>query len=170
VTEYDYQEALLTLSIDNILDFRTFDKATDKGWKDCAGLVFHHTRAIAEAPEKLKKNISSSAGFEFYAKADGKDSISPKNLQEYWKQVIMQVTSMSLEKANAIVLRYPSPSLLIQAYRNCVSPSEAELLLANIEIRRVDTIIGGTRRLGDELSRKIYFAFTRDDPLDLLAK
>jgi len=170
VSDYQFQEALLSLSIESVMDYRTFDKDTSKGWKDLAGMVFHHTRAVAEAPEKLKKNISNSAGFEFYAKADVKDSISPKNLLEYWKQVLMQVTTMSLERANAIVLRYPSPSLLIEAYRNCSSRSEAELLLANIEIRRVDTIVGGTRRLGDEISRKIYCAFTTSDPLSLLNK
>eukprot|EP00088_Acartia_fossae_P000937 TRINITY_DN10349_c0_g1_i4.p1 TRINITY_DN10349_c0_g1~~TRINITY_DN10349_c0_g1_i4.p1 ORF type:complete len:495 (-),score=84.80 TRINITY_DN10349_c0_g1_i4:248-1732(-) len=170
VSEYQFQEALLTLSIEGTMDYLTFDKATDKGWKECAGLVFHHTRAIAEAPDKLKKNISSSAGFDFYAKADVKDSISPKNLVEYWKQVLMQVTTMSLEKANAISQRYSSPTQLIQAYRNCYSEREAELLLANIEIRRVDTIVGGTRRLGDEISKKIYYALTSEDPVSLLTK
>ena len=54
--------------------------------------------------------------------------------------------------------------------RSCSSEREAELLLANIEIRRVDTIVGGTRRLGDEISKKIYYALTSDDPVSLLTK
>jgi len=171
VSQYDFEMALLSLSMDDVMDYLTFDKSNDKtkGWKECAGLVFHHTRAIAEAPEKLKKNISNSAGFDFYA-ADIKDSISAKNLYEYWKQMLMQVTSMSLEKAASIAQKYPSPSSLIQAYRSCSSEREAAQLLANIEIRRVDTIVGGTRRLGDEISRKIYCALTSEDPLSFLAK
>jgi hypothetical protein len=30
-------------------------------WKECAASVFHTTRAVAEAPEKLKKNLAGSA-------------------------------------------------------------------------------------------------------------
>jgi hypothetical protein len=33
-----------------------------RSWKECAATVFHTTRAVAEAPEKLKKNLSGSAG------------------------------------------------------------------------------------------------------------
>jgi hypothetical protein len=32
-----------------------------RSWKECAASVFHTTRAVAEAPEKLKKNLSGSA-------------------------------------------------------------------------------------------------------------
>jgi len=170
VTEYQMQESLLTLSINRVMDHLTFDKASDKGWKDCASSVFHQTRAVAEAPEKIKKSISSSASFEFYAKADGKDCISPKNLTEYWKQVLMQVSVISLEKATAIARLYPSPSHLSQAYRGCSSVKAAEKLLADIEIRRVDTIVGGTRRIGDEISRKVYLAFTLRDQNSFLAQ
>ena len=36
-----------------------------RGWKECACNVFHQTRAVAEAPEKLKKSVSSSASTYF---------------------------------------------------------------------------------------------------------
>ncbi|XP_023335234.1 crossover junction endonuclease EME1 isoform X2 [Eurytemora carolleeae] len=145
------------------------ENVNPRGWKECACNVFHQTRAVAEAPEKLKKSVSSSASFEFYAKAEGKDCISPKNLVEYWKQVLMQVTIISLEKASAITRVYPSPSSLIQAYRTCDSRKEAECLLANIEIRRLDTLVGGIRRIGDEISRKVYLALMSDDETSLLS-
>ena len=37
------------------------------------------------------------SGFEFFAKGDSKDCISPKNLLEYWKQVLMQVSAVFME-------------------------------------------------------------------------
>ena len=61
------------------------------GSKDLAGAVFHHTRAVAEAPLKLKKGLTGSGGFSFWARADSKDCVDNKNLKEYWKQILMQV-------------------------------------------------------------------------------
>jgi len=77
---------------------------------------------------------------------------------------------ISLEKATAIARLYPSPSHLSQAYRGCSSVKAAEKLLADIEIRRVDTIVGGTRRIGDEIGRKVYLAFTLRDQNSFLAQ
>ena len=91
VTKYEAEEALVSLSLDSLADHLTFDKARDKGWREMAGTVFHQTRAVAEAPLKLKKGLSGSAGFNFWASADGKNCVDSKNLTEYWKQILMQV-------------------------------------------------------------------------------
>ena len=37
------------------------------------------------------QGLSDSGGFNFWAKADSKDSVNPKALPEYWKAVLMQV-------------------------------------------------------------------------------
>ena len=171
VSQYKIEEALVSLSLDRVADHLTFDKATDKGWKDCGGSVFHQTRAVAEAPLKLKKGLSGSAGFSFWAKADGKDSVAPKNLPEYWKQVLMQVSSgVGLEKASAIASKYPSPAELVRAYSRCGSTKECEDLLASLEVRRTDNILGGTRKVGPDISRRIYLVLTENNPNAFLSK
>lgn len=171
VDRYKIEEALLTVSIDRHADYLTYDKSSNTGWRDLAGTVFHHTRAVAEAPGKLKKNISDAAGFSFWAKADSKDCVAPKNLPEYWKQVMMQVSSgAGLEKAAAISRLYPSPSDLLEAYRGCGSVKEGEGLLAGLEVRRSDNVLGGTRKIGPDISRRIYIALTSQDPDCYLSK
>ena len=171
VDHYKMEEALVSLSIDRIADHLTFDKTTDKGWKDCGGSVFHQTRAVAEAPLKLKKGLSGSAGFSFWAKADCKDCVAPKNLPEYWKQVLMQVCSgAGLEKASAIASKYQSPSELMRAYSTCSSVKECQEMLANIEVRRTDNILGGTRKVGPDVSRRIYLVLTETNPDNYLSK
>jgi len=171
VDRYKVEEALLTVSIDRHADHLTFDRSSSTGWRDLAGTVFHHTRAVAEAPGKLKKNVSDAAGFSFWAKADSKDCVAPKNLPEYWKQVIMQVSSgAGLEKAAAITRVYPSPWHLLEAYRDCSSVKEGESLLAGLEVRRTDNVLGGTRKIGPDISRRIYIALTSQDPDVYLSK
>jgi len=168
---YSMEEALVSLSLDRVADHLTFDRATDKGWRDCGGSVFHQTRAVAEAPLKLKKGLSGSAGFNFWAKADSKDSVAPKNLPEYWKQVLMQVSSgAGLEKSSAIASSYPSPTELVRAYSRCSSAKQCEDMLANLEVRRTDNILGGTRKVGPDISRRIYLLMTERNPDTILSK
>ena len=91
-SRYNMEEALVKLSVKRLADHFTCNPEPGGGWQQCAGIVFHHTRAVAEAPEKMKKGLSGSGGFDFWAQASSKDSKDPKNLPEYWKDVLTQVT------------------------------------------------------------------------------
>ena len=123
--------------------------------------MFHHTRGVAEAPLKLRKGLSGAGGFSFWAKADGKDCVDVKNLTEYWKQILMTVSSKAgLETVTAIVSRYSSPTALLEAYSSCGSVKECQELLKDTEVRRTDQIRGGTRKVGPDISRKIYTMMT----------
>jgi len=168
VTKYNFEEALVRLSLDAIVDHMTFSKS-NSGWNELASVVFHHTRAVAEAPLKIKKGLTGSAGFNFWARADSRDSVDQKNLPEYWKQILMQVSSgAGLEKVSAIVSLYPSPAKLLSAYSRCGSVKECQDLLANLEVRRTDNVLGGTRKVGPDISRKIFMVLTSNDPDQLL--
>ena len=119
---------------------------------------------MAEAPLKIKKGLSDSGGFNFWAKADSKDSVNPKALPEYWKAVLMQVSSgAGLEKCSAIASLHPSPSLLAGQYKD-KEAKEAELLLAEMEVRRTDNVLGGSRKVGPEISRRVHQLLTCRDP------
>ena len=126
--------------------------------------MFHHTRGVAEAPLKLRKGLSGAGGFSFWAKADGKDCVDVKNLAEYWKQILMTVSSKAgLETVTAIVSRYSSPTALLEAYSSCGSVKECQELLKDTEVRRTDQIRGGTRKVGPDISRKIYTMMTSNN-------
>ena len=89
------EEALVKLSIARVADYFTCSPEPGGGWQHCAGIVFHHTRAVAEAPLKMKKGLSGSGGFDFWAQEHTKSSATPKNLPEYWKEVLKQVHTIN---------------------------------------------------------------------------
>ena len=95
-SRYNMEEALVKLSIARVADYFTCSPEPGGGWQHCAGIVFHHTRAVAEAPLKMKKGLSGSGGFDFYAQEHSKNSLTPKNLPEYWKEVLKQVLYIGL--------------------------------------------------------------------------
>ncbi|KAJ8318353.1 hypothetical protein KUTeg_003444 [Tegillarca granosa] len=66
--------------------------------------------------------------------------------------------------AEALISVYPSPWLLMQDYKKCNSEKEAIRLLENIVVRRGAGVLETTRRVGKELSRRIYTAMTCSDP------
>ena len=68
-----------------------------------------------------------------------------------------------LEKVSAIVSRFPSPAQLVTAYTSCGTVKEAQELLAGLEVRRTDNVLGGTRRVGPDISRRIHTALTSRD-------
>lgn len=66
--------------------------------------------------------------------------------------------------ASAIVDAYPSPQLLIQAYKQCFSEEERQNLLADLQVRRGEGVTATLRRVGPELSRRIYLQMTALQP------
>jgi len=83
----------------------------------------------------------------------------------------MQVSSgVGLEKASAIASKYPSPTELVTAYSRCSSVKECQELLANIEVRRTDNILGGTRKVGPDVSRRVYLVLSETNPDNYLSK
>lgn len=85
---------------------------------------------------------------------------SAKNAQltvrEVFVQQLLQLHSLSLERAIAIVELYPTPRLLLEAYEKCPRPKEASLLLAKIACGPLE------RPLGDKISQCLYEFYTRE--------
>ncbi|XP_036332334.1 crossover junction endonuclease MUS81 [Rhagoletis pomonella] len=71
-------------------------------------------------------------------------------VREIFVQQLLQLHSLSLEKALAIVEEYPTPRLLFDAYEKCTSEKEARSLLSKIKCGPLE------RPLGDKLSQTIY--------------
>lgn len=136
-----------------------------QNWKELADFACAFTKAVAEAPFKKLRDESS---FSFCLESDWAGGVkvdrSGRGLALVWRRQIQQLNRVSLEMASAVVDAYPSPQLLVQAYRRCVSVQERQNLLADIQVRRGEGVTSTSRRVGPELSRRIYLQMTTSQP------
>ncbi|KFV45373.1 Crossover junction endonuclease EME1, partial [Gavia stellata] len=160
VTRLDVEEALVDLQLSKQVQVTFFES-----WEELGEFATMFTKAVAEAPFKRERE---NTGFSFYLEkawcGGVKVDRSGKGLLEVWKRQIQQFNRVSLEMAEAIVSAYPSPQLLNQAYSRCSSEQERENMLANIPVRRGEGVTATSRRIGPELSRRIYLHMTSNDP------
>lgn len=139
---------------------------------DLASLILSFTKAITVAPEKRLKNLSP---FSFHVDAMKQFKAirvdidqGNKTLDLLWKQILQQFPQMGIEQAQAIVNQYGTIQALVEAYRQCSSNNEAKLLLADIQVRRGAGVLTTTRKIGPQMSEKIWKLFTSTDENDLL--
>ncbi|KFP15113.1 Crossover junction endonuclease EME1, partial [Egretta garzetta] len=160
ITRMDVEEALVDLQLSKQVQVSFFES-----WEELGEFATMFTKAVAEAPFKREQE---KTGFSFYLEnawcRGVKVDHSGKGLLEVWKRQIQQFNRVSLEMAEAIVSAYPSPQLLNQAYSRCSSEQERENMLANIPVHRGDGVTATCRRIGPELSRRIYLQMTSHDP------
>ncbi|XP_061030887.1 crossover junction endonuclease EME1 isoform X1 [Eubalaena glacialis] len=160
VTRVDMEEALVDLQLHTEAQARIV-----QSWKELADLACTFTKAVAEAPFK---KLRDQASFSFCLESDwaggAKVDRSGRGLAVVWRRQIQQLNRVSLEMASAVVDAYPSPQLLIQAYKRCFSEQERQNLLADIQVRRGEGVTATSRRLGPELSRRIYLQMTALQP------
>ena len=82
--------------------------------------------------------------------------------------MLLQFHNVSTEVADAILAHYPSIRSLQKAYSEPYSVEEKELLLANLMVRRGIGSLENSRRVGPELSKKIYKLYTSPAVNDVL--
>ncbi|XP_051014300.1 crossover junction endonuclease EME1 [Acomys russatus] len=160
VSRVDMEEALVELQLYTEAQARIV-----QGWKELADFACAFTKAVAEAPFKKLRDQTS---FSFYLEKDWaggqKVDRAGRGLALIWRRQIQQLNRVSLEMASAIVGAYPSPWLLVQAYQRCLSEQERQNLLADIQVRRGEGVTSTSRRVGPELSRRIYLQMTTMQP------
>ncbi|UJR22847.1 hypothetical protein I4U23_025876 [Adineta vaga] len=134
---------------------------------DLASLIFSFTKAVTVAPEKRLKNLSP---FTFHV--DTLKQYKPirvdidqgnKTLESLWKQILQQFPHMGIEQAQVIVNQYGTIQNLVQAYKQCATENDAKLLLADIQVRRGAGVLTTTRKIGPQMSEKIWKLFTSMD-------
>ncbi|MXQ93226.1 hypothetical protein E5288_WYG003537 [Bos mutus] len=160
VTRVDVEEALVDLQLHTEAQARIV-----QSWKELADLACAFTKAVAEAPfKKLRDQTSFSFCLESDWAGGAKVDRSGRGLALVWRRQIQQLNRVSLEMASAIVDAYPSPQLLIQAYKRCLSEQERQNLLADLQVRRGEGVTATSRRVGPELSRRVYLQMTALQP------
>ncbi|XP_078135795.1 structure-specific endonuclease subunit EME1 isoform X2 [Sander vitreus] len=138
-------------------------------WKDFTDHITMTTKAVAEAPFKRERE---ETGFSFYLESEwaGGQRVdrAGKGLLQVWKRQIQQLNRVSPDMASAILAAYPSPQRLHQAYGLCETDSERISLLSDLLIRRGEGVTSTTRRVGPELSKRLFLTMTSCDPQQTL--
>lgn len=146
------------------LDFRSAECGLNVSvaWSDTSDevtrMIAATTKAVAEAPFKRRRN--EQEGFAWYVQADSVCSVAPTNSDEaekLWRRQLQQFPKMSHEMADSIARTFKTPLSLMEAYDTCDTETGA-MLLADIMIG-----VNGTRRLGPEMSRRLYMFFAGID-------
>ncbi|KAK2876498.1 hypothetical protein QQF64_004704 [Cirrhinus molitorella] len=165
VSRVQVEEALVDLQLQTGVQVRFLST-----WKDFTDYITMLTKAVAEAPFKRERE---KTGFTFCLESEWagghKVDRSGNGLLQVWKRQIQQLNRVSPDIASAILSAYPSPRLLAQAYARCKSEHEKVCLLADILIRRGEGVTSTTRRVGPELSKRLFVLMTSCDanqPLD----
>ena len=131
-------------------------------------MVLNITKSLSQIDYKIDKQKRQEDDFEWFAKGDSSQTVKiDKNgngLINLWQQQICQFSTVGVDTAQAIVSQYKSPLALVKKYKSCLNSEEGELLLQNIQIRRDFGLLSSNRRLGPQLSKKIYKFFNSDDP------
>lgn len=160
VSRVDMEEALVDLQLHTQAQARIV-----QSWEELADFTCTFTKAVAEAPfKKLRDQTSFSFCLESDWAGGAKVDRAGRGLALVWRRQIQQLNRVSLEMASAVVDAYPSPQLLVQAYRRCFSEQERQNLLADIKVRRGEGVTSTSRRVGPELSRRIYLQMTTLQP------
>ncbi|XP_033039358.1 crossover junction endonuclease EME1 isoform X2 [Trachypithecus francoisi] len=160
VSRVDAEEALVDLQLHTEAQAQIV-----QGWKELADFTCAFTKAVAETPFKKLRDETT---FSFCVESDWAGGVkvdrAGRGLALVWRRQIQQLNRVSLETASAVVDAYPSPQLLVQAYRHCFSEQERQNLLADIQVRRGEGVTSTSRRVGPELSRRIYLQMTTLQP------
>lgn len=137
--------------------------------EELATTIAQYAKAIAEIPYKLQ-STSMFNQEQVYLGNEKKDCIRIQDnglgLTRLWQQQLLKMPLVTLEVAEAIIKEYPSPTTLISAYND--SHRDGPNLLAHIPIRRHGGVLQTARKIGPEMSRKMYEYFSSMDPQKLI--
>ncbi|NWI26559.1 EME2 endonuclease, partial [Sula dactylatra] len=132
-------------------------------WQELGQHISALTKAIAKRPYRRQLESQELPFCTDGAWASGvrveKDGTG---LWQVWKRQIQQFNRVSSTTAAAIAEAYPSPSLLLQAYKACSTEDEKLLLLSDIPVK--SDVSGKDRHVGPDLSRRIYLFMVTTDP------
>ncbi|KAJ8283893.1 hypothetical protein COCON_G00027430 [Conger conger] len=164
VTRVEVEEALVHLQLHTGVQTRFLPS-----WKDFSDFIAMSTKAVAEAPFKRERE---QTGFSFCLESEWAGGCradrAGKGLLQVWKRQLQQLNRVSPDMASAVLAAYPSPKLLAQAYGRCRTEREKLSLLSDVLIRRGEGVTSTTRRVGPELSKRLFLLMTSSDPQQVL--
>ncbi|XP_023584314.1 probable crossover junction endonuclease EME2 [Trichechus manatus latirostris] len=155
------EEALVLLQL-----WAGLDVLLVASWQELSEHVCAFTRALAQRPYKqLRESQALSFCTAGRWAASERAARHSRGLLGTWWWQIRQFNRVSPAVADAVVAAFPSPRLLQQAYVACSSERERLALLADLPVEVGQG--GRPRRVGPDLSRRLYLFLTTCNP-DLL--
>uniref|UniRef100_A0A3P9J7D6 Essential meiotic structure-specific endonuclease subunit 2 n=1 Tax=Oryzias latipes TaxID=8090 RepID=A0A3P9J7D6_ORYLA len=130
-------------------------------WQDVTDHVCAVTKSLAKRPFKL---LTERAELPFCV--DGSWASGARverdgsGLIQVWSKQIQQLNRVSPAVASTVTKSFPSPRLLLQAYQNLGSEEERKRMLVGLLVKNG----GKERRIGPDISSRIYRCFTAQNP------
>ncbi|XP_059180852.1 probable crossover junction endonuclease EME2 isoform X2 [Centropristis striata] len=131
------------------------------GWQEVTNHVCAVTKALSKRPFKLLTErtelpfcVDGSWASGARVERDG------SGLMQVWSRQIQQLNRVSPAVASTVIAAYPSPQLLLQAYQSLESEEDRKGLLAGLLVKSG----GKERRIGPEISARVYRCFTAQNP------
>ncbi|XP_055384549.1 crossover junction endonuclease EME1 [Condylostylus longicornis] len=138
-------------------------------YTEIAQVIVQFSKAVAEAPFKMEQ-IEKFRDIDTFLLNDNKDCVRVEGtagLSRLWQSHLTRLPLITLEVAETIINEYPNPAKLIEAYSN-TTEEEGKDLLSNLKIRRGFGPLQANKRLGPELSKKIYILYNSLNSTDTL--
>ncbi|CAJ1080906.1 probable crossover junction endonuclease EME2 isoform X2 [Xyrichtys novacula] len=131
------------------------------GWQEVTDHVCAVTKALSKRPFKL---LTEQVELPFCVDGSWASGVRVERdgsgLVQVWSKQIQQLNRVSPAVASTVTAAYPSPQLLLQAYQSLASEEEKKSLLAGLLVKNG----GKERRVGPEISARIYRCFTAKNP------
>ncbi|CAB1443967.1 unnamed protein product [Pleuronectes platessa] len=156
IESLDVEEVLVHLQLCKNISVVFLD-----GWQEVTNHVCSVTKALSKRPYKLL-----TEGSELPFCVDGSWASGARverdgsGLIQVWSKQIQQLNRVSPGAASTVTAAYPSPQLLLQEYQTLGSEEERKGLLAGLIVKGG----GKDRRLGPEVSARVYRCFTAPNP------
>ncbi|KAM9488662.1 essential meiotic structure-specific endonuclease subunit 2 [Clarias gariepinus] len=134
-------------------------------WQEVTNHMCAVTNALSKRPIRTLRQTSDLGFCVTGSWAAGvRVDRSGRGLSRVWTRQIHQLHRVSAAMAAAVTNAYPSPRLLMKAYKKVVTEDKQRFLLADLTAR------GGTkeRRLGPQLSNRVHRLMTSQNPGQIL--
>ncbi|XP_071319666.1 probable crossover junction endonuclease EME2 isoform X2 [Trachinotus anak] len=152
----DIEEVLVYLQLCKSISLVFLD-----GWQEVTNHVCAVTKALSKRPFKL---LTERAELPFCVDGSWASGVRVERdgsgLIQVWSKQIQQLNRVSPAVASTVTEAYPSPQLLLQAYQGLGSEEERKGLLAGLIVKSG----GKERRIGPEISARVYRCFTAQNP------
>ncbi|KAF7667696.1 hypothetical protein LDENG_00049010 [Lucifuga dentata] len=130
-------------------------------WQEVTHHVCAVTKALSKRPFKI---LTEKAELPFCVDGSWTSGVRVERdgsgLRQVWSRQIQQLNRISPAVASAVTAAHPSPQLLLQEYQSLESEEEREGLLAGLLVKSE----GKDRRIGPEISSRVYRCFTAQNP------
>lgn len=130
-------------------------------WQEITNHVCGVTKALSKRPFKL---LTERAELPFCVDGSWASGVRVERdgsgLIQVWSRQIQQLNRVSPAVASTVTAAYPSPQLLLQAYQSLESEEARKGLLAGLLVKSG----GKERRIGPEISARVYRCLTAQNP------